>query len=185
MAWRRGASRVLLWTALVLVVLPAVWLVYELSRGSRNPFSSSARRGEALLRHVGILPKEGWGAYESASYSGWTGPSERKTSETLYTREPVYALGLWPTGMHYSVREVSYDGPLDFTGLRLVWWNRGERHVVDTADRANGRLPAGATSVEVHGWIPFEAGAYGVEDIGTTFSPGEWRMRRLSGDKDR
>ena len=189
MSWRRGIRRPLRWTAVTLGVLLVVWVGYEMSRGSRNPLAGVARRGSAILRHVGILPTTGWGAYEPARYTNSTaigvGSAERTTSETFVEREPVYALGLWPTGMHYSVTEVSHDGPLGVTGLRLVWWAKGQRHVVDTADRANGRVPEGATSIRVSGWIPFEATAYGLEDIGTPWSVAEWRMRTLSGDKDR
>lgn len=106
------------------------------------------------------------------------------TFEIITKKEPEYALGVWPVGMNYSVRNVSHVGPLECSGVRLVWWRGTERHVVDTADRANGRLPEGATSVEVKGWIPFEASRYGVEEFGSSFAPTSWREAWSTGPGD-
>ncbi len=148
---------------------------YEMAKGSPNPAKTLLRRADTALRHHHVLPRDLWFAYEAGQGGMRFSDDTHTTFEVITSREPVYALGVWPVGMHYSAREVSHDGPLECSGVRLVWWSGTERHVVDTADRANGRLPEGATSVGVRGWIPFEASRYGVEELGTSFAPTTWR----------
>jgi hypothetical protein len=176
------------WTLRLLALLTAVAVLlflaalgYELVEGTRHPIRTLARRGDTALRHVGVLPDRFLGSYEKgtggASF-GRTSPTGEfvKTSEYVTSKEPSYGLGIWPVGMQVSVREIDHEGPLSYTGYRLVWWLDGERHVVDTADRGNGRLPIGATSVEVRGWIPFEAARWGIEKQGGGEAPADdWR----------
>jgi hypothetical protein len=187
---QRRVQRTLRWLGLVVLLALVASFGFEVVRGSDRPLATMARRGDAGLRHLGVLPRLSFGSYEKGMGGASFGTSDAAsdamlvTSEYVTTKEPMYALGFWPLGMQLSSRDTSYDGPLDFVGYRLVWWNGDERHVVDTADRANGRLPAGATSVEVRGWIPFEASRWGVETLPGGQAPLEWREGWSEGEDD-
>lgn len=180
--WARAA----LWTGALLLALIAVAFGYEVATGSPNPAKTLKRRVEAALRHQHLLPRRSWSPGGAGrGNTQFFGPDGAQvTLEYITKRDRVYALGFWPIGMNYTAREVSHDGPLDCQAVRLVWWRGTERNVVDTADRVNGRLPEGATSVEVKGWIPFEASRYGVEEFGTQEAPTEWREAWSNGYGD-
>lgn len=178
--------RASLWIGASLAALLATAFGYEIAKGSPNPAKTLLRRADTALRHHHVLSRNRWLAYEAGQGGStfFAPDGTRVTFEHVTKQDPEYALGVWPVGMQYSAREVSHDGPLECSGVRLVWWSGTERHVVDTADRANGRLPEGATSVEVKGWIPFEASRYGVEELGTSFAPTTWREAWSNGWAD-
>ena len=184
----RPVGRILAGTGILLVVLFSVSVGAEVAKGTDAPLSVTVRRAAAIGRRLGEL-------------SGLSGPRVHPPDEeyvgdwrveahpsegvsVMTRRDRVYALGVLPLGKNFFAREVSRNGPLDASGVRLVWWSGGVRHVVDTADRSNGRIEPAATSVEVKGWIPFEASAYGVETLGAGGKSAEWREDLLHGSRD-
>ena len=168
--------------------LVLVSIGYEAAQGTATPAMTTARRAIAVARRVAQLCGIGeaqnheGGRNEPGPWKIQARPGE--ASEIATQKHRVYAFGIWPIGMTLAAREISRDGPLDFVGFRLVWWSGSARHVLDTADRSNGRLPAGSTSAEVTGWVPFEASAYGVEVIGARDGATGWRERWLHGSRD-
>jgi hypothetical protein len=156
MGWKRRVGRGLAWTGAVVLVLSLTGVGYEVVRGSPAPFRTLFRRLDAAARQVGLLESNPW-----SDYGGGVGGAsfgEPRTHEYVVRKDPSYVLGFWPVGMQVEAQERSYDGPLDFGAMRLVWWSGGTSHVANEV-----RVPAGATSATVRGWIPFEASRFGVQ----------------------